>query len=78
MKPLICACIAVFLTACGGSDEHGGTGPVAPPVQPPVTAADSFFAAVLSVFGKNEEGEPAAVDATVATMPEGSEPQPVP
>lgn len=81
MKPLFHAgalCAAILLAGCGGSGDHGSAGPVAPPAQPPVTAGDSFFAAVLSVFGTGEDSEPAAIDATAATMPEGAEPQPVP
>ncbi|WEF31266.1 hypothetical protein [Pseudoduganella chitinolytica] len=78
MKPLICACVVAILAACGGGGDHGSAGPVAPPVQPPVTAVDSFFAAVLAVFGKDEEGEPVAIEAAAATAPEGAEPQAVP
>ncbi|AVR95203.1 hypothetical protein [Pseudoduganella armeniaca] len=80
MKPLFYAGAlgaAILLAGCGGSGDHGSAGPVAPPAQPPASAVDSFVAAVLSVFGKSEEGEPAPIDATAVTSPEGSEPQPV-
>ena len=82
MKTPFCAvavCAAMLLAGCGGGSDHGNadTGPL-PPAPPPVAAADSFFAAVLSVFGKDEDGEPAAIESAAVTAPEGTEPQAVP
>lgn len=80
MKTSFCAaaCAAMLLAGCGGGSDHGNAGSEPPPVPPPVTAVDTFFSAVLSVFGKDEDGEPAAVDAAAPTVPEGTEPQAVP
>jgi hypothetical protein len=69
------------LTACGGSD-HDAPPPVAPAPPPPPVAVDTpdpFVAQVASLAAAMpDDAEPAALDAIVPTMPENTEPAPVP
>jgi hypothetical protein len=69
------------LTACGGSDHDDR--PPAPPVSTPppvaVDAPDPFVVQVASVAASSpDDAEPAALDASAPTMPENTEPAPVP
>ena len=76
MKRLIILAACV-LAGCGGGSNHDAGTVEQPPVTPPVTAADRFFATVQGLFGRGEEGEPVAVDAVAATTPDNTEPEPV-
>ncbi len=79
-RPFLAAalCAAVLLSACGGGGGGTDAAPAAvPPAPPPVTAGDAFFSAVLGLFGKDGEGEPAALDDAAVTSSDATEPQAV-
>jgi hypothetical protein len=69
------------LTACGGSD-HDAPPPAAPAPPPPPVAVgtpDPFVTLVAGVVANSpDDAEPASFDATVPTMPEITEPAPLP
>ena len=81
MKKLSALCLALLLTACGGSSGGGDApfipGPTPNP-PPPVAVTDSFFSQVLNLIGfTNETDDAGGIDSVVLTAPEDTEPVPV-
>ncbi len=80
MKKLSALCLALLLTACGGS-SGGGDAPFVPgptPAPPPAVVNDSFFTQVLNLIGfTNDSDDAGTIDSVVLTAPEDTEPVPV-
>lgn len=79
MKKTSLICVALLLSACGGSDYNPQAQTPAPatppPVTPPVPAQDAYFASVKGQSANMpEDSEPASIDAVVVTAPEDTEP----
>ena len=72
---------ALLLAACGGSNDRE---PVTPPTTPggtvtPPVSTDSFFQIVLArVSSLLDNDEPVPVENITVTVPENTEPEPVP
>ncbi len=72
--------LALLLGACSDNDDRVHA-PAPPPTgtNPPPPVADSFFTLVAArVAALLDNDEPVAIDSTVATTPENTEPEPVP
>ena len=73
--------VALLLGACGGSDDHKPPTVTPPPTgtTPPPVSTDTFFQTVLArVASLLDNEEPIAVDPSPVTVPETTEPEPVP
>jgi hypothetical protein len=71
---------ALLLAACGGSSDRDSA-PVAPPTgsPPPVASTDTFFQIVLArISSLLDNAEPVEIDAIPLTVPETTEPEPIP
>jgi hypothetical protein len=74
----LCLIALVALSACGGGSNNSQPATTTPIATPPVTMADAFFAAVLSLLGDSGDNkEPAAVDGVAVTTPDNTEPEAV-
>lgn len=72
---------ALLLTACGGSNDRDPVATTPPPTSttPPPVSTDTFFQTVLArVASLLDNDEPVAIDAIPVTVPETTEPEPVP
>lgn len=78
MNKLSLICLALLLSACGGSsDTHKSAGmdPVAPP-PPAAPAADAFYAQVEKVSGNMPDTtDPDDIDKVVMSQPDDTEPK---
>lgn len=73
--------LALLLGGCSDNDERAHAPPPPPPTGtvPPPPVADAFFTLVAArVAALLDNDEPVAVDAATATMPENTEPEPLP
>jgi hypothetical protein len=67
------------LSACGGHDHDENVGQMPPPGAGGTAPPDVFAAQVATVVASQpDDTEPPALDATPPTMPENTEPVPVP
>jgi len=76
---IVALAVTGLLAACGhGGDDHGNS--TMPPVATtPPPAPDVFFAYLSSVVASTSEtAEPVATDNVAVTVPEDTEPQPLP
>lgn len=71
--------VALFLGACGGSDNDKSTVPPPPTgTTPPPVASDTFIDTVRArIASLLETDEPIAVETIPVTSPETTEPEPV-
>jgi hypothetical protein len=73
--------LALLLGACGGSNDRDPVATTPPPVgtTPPPVSTDTFFQTVMArVASLLDNDEPVAIDAIPLTVPETTEPEPVP
>lgn len=81
MKKLSALCLALLLTACGGSSSNNdtaGPGIPVPPVNPPTPAPvvnDSFFSTVMELIGMApEDADDVTVEGILLTAPDDTDP----
>jgi len=77
MKRISLVFVATLLGGCGGGGSSETAVQMSPPEAPPVTASpgDAFTAALVTlVRSAPDSTEPAEVDGTALTAPDGGEP----
>ena len=81
-KAALLLSVALFLSACGGSNDRDTPAVTPPPptgTTPPPVASDTFFQTVLArVSSLLDNDEPISIETIPVTSPENSEPEPVP